>query len=169
MRTALDRLYRGTEVLAAICLALVAVMILSQVVGRQLALQIPSADEMAGYFMAASGFLALGPALRRGVHIRVGLIVERLSGRPRRVMELVCLGLGLFLAGFMAWYWARMSWESFDIGEMSQGLLAIPLWLPQAAMGVGLVVLVIALLDDLAAILSGRETSYNSAGPAAEG
>lgn len=169
MRKPLDILYRCAEALGAICLAMVGVMILSQIVGRQLQVQIPSADEIAGYFMAASGFLLLGPALRRGVHIRVGLLVERLHGQPRRLMEIVCLGAGLFLAGFLAWYWLGMTWDSYDLGEHSQGLLAIPLWLPQAFMGLGLLVLVIALADDLLRVLTGREASYNTAGPASEG
>jgi TRAP-type C4-dicarboxylate transport system permease small subunit len=169
MRKALNTLYRGTEALGAICLAMVGVMILSQIVGRQLGRQIPSADEMAGYFMAASGFLILGPALRNGVHIRVGLIIERVSGGPRRFMEILCLAIGLFFSGFLAWYWARLTWDSYDLGEMSQGLLAIPLWLPQGAMGFGLLVMVIAMTDELVRVIKGHEATYNTAGPAAEG
>lgn len=169
MRKYLNILYRTAEALGAVCLAMVGVMILSQIVGRQFDAQIPSADEMAGYFMAASGFLLLGPSLRNGVHIRVGIIIERLHGAPRRIMEIVCLTTGLFLTGYLAWYWICLTWDSYDLGEMSQGLLAIPLWLPQSAMGLGLVVLTVALIDDLVRVFAGEEASYNIAGPAAEG
>jgi TRAP-type C4-dicarboxylate transport system permease small subunit len=169
MRKHLNILYRTAEALGAVCLAMVGVMILSQIVGRQFDAQIPSADEMAGYFMAASGFLLLGPGLRNGVHIRVGIIVERLHGKSRRLSEILCLGVGLFLNGFLTWYWIGLTWDSYDLGEMSQGLLAIPLWLPQSVMGLGLVVLTIALIDDLVRVFAGEEASYNIAGPAAEG
>lgn len=169
MRKTLDKIYHGAEILGAVSLAMVGVMILSQIVGRQFERQIPSADEMAGYFMAASGFLLLGPALRNGVHIRVGLVIERLSGTPRRLFEILSLSIGLFLAAFLGWFWARLTWDSWDLGEMSQGLLAIPLWLPQGVMGLGLLVLVLALVDELVRVLMGHEASYNLAGPAAEG
>ncbi|MBI1209195.1 MAG: TRAP transporter small permease subunit [Azospirillum sp.] len=169
MRTTLTAVYRMTEALGALCLALVGVMTLSQVIGRLFDFQVASADEMAGYFMAASGFLLLGPSLNNGVHIRVGILVERLHGGPRRLLEIVCLGAALFFVGYLAWYWAVVAWDSFDLGEMSQGLLAIPLWIPQATMEFGLIVLTIALIDNLAAVLAGGEAAYNTAGPATEG
>ncbi|NUB24536.1 TRAP transporter small permease, partial [Azospirillum brasilense] len=68
-----------------------------------------------------------------------------------------------------AWYWLRMTYDSYDFGDLGQGVLPIPLWIPQAAMGVGLVILVIAFLDDLLAVIQGREASYQSAGMQSEG
>lgn len=168
-RMALNALYRATEALGAVCLALVGVMILSQIIGRNLGILIPSADEIAGYFMAASAFLLLGPNLRQGVHVRVGLLIERLTGQPRRWLEIICLLMAVALSLFLAWNWAELVWDSFDLDEKSQGLLPIPLWLPQAAMGLGLAVLVIVLLDELVTMLMGRQPSYTLASVATEG
>jgi uncharacterized membrane protein (DUF441 family) len=46
---------------------------------------------------------------------------------------------------------------------VSQGLTPIALWIPQTGMALGLVVMTIALLDDLVAILRGADTSYQRA------
>ena len=43
---------------------------------------------------------------------------------------------------------------------MSKGLLAIPLWVPQSAMGLGLLILTIALVDEFIGILRGQTPSY---------
>ncbi|PWC76774.1 TRAP transporter small permease [Azospirillum sp. TSH64] len=169
MRTALSILYRAAEILGAVLLAAIAVLIVTQVASRLFDRMVPGADELAGYCMAASFFLMLGPALRRGAHIRVGVLVERLHGTARRIFELLCLGFATALSGYFAWYWVRMTYESYDFGDLSQGVLPVPLWMPQALMAVGLVVLVIALIDDLLAVLQGREASYQHAGMQSEG
>ena len=169
MRTALSFLYRAAEILGAVFLVLIGVLILSQVFARLAGRMVPGADELAGYCMAASFFLMLGPALRRGAHIRVGVLVDRLHGGVRRAFELVCLGFPSALSLYFAVYWLRMTYDSYDFGDLSQGVLPIPLWIPQSAMAVGLIVLVVALLDDLLAVLTGREASYQRAGLQSEG
>lgn len=169
MRAALSVLYRAAEVLGAVFLVLIGVLIVSQVFARMVGRMVPGADELAGYCMAASFFLMLGPALRRGAHIRVGVLVERLRGGARRAMELACLLFATALSGYFAWFWLRMTYDSYDFGDLGQGVLPIPLWIPQAAMAVGLVILVVALLDDLLAVLRGRPASYETAGMQSEG
>ncbi|HYF89269.1 TRAP transporter small permease [Azospirillum sp.] len=169
MRTALFILYRTAEILGAVALAAIAVLIITQVGSRLVGRMVPGADELAGYCMAASFFLMLGPALRRGSHIRVGVLVERLHGAPRRAFELACLTFGTALSAYFAWYWLRMTYDSYDFGDLSQGVLPIPLWIPQALMAAGLVVLVIALLDDLVTVLRGGDASYQHAGMQSEG
>jgi TRAP-type C4-dicarboxylate transport system permease small subunit len=169
MRTALSCLYRAAEILGAVFLVLIGILIVSQVFARLLGRVVPGADELAGYCMAASFFLMLGPALRRGAHIRVGVLVERLKGAARRAMELACLVFATALSGYFAFYWLRMTWDSYDFGDLGQGVLPIPLWIPQAAMAVGLVILVVALLDDLLAVLQGRPASYENTDLQSEG
>ncbi|MDZ7810156.1 MAG: TRAP transporter small permease subunit [Arhodomonas sp.] len=55
---------------AALCLAAIAVLILAQTVGRVLGFSVPSANELAGFCVAASTFLALAHTLNHGGHIR---------------------------------------------------------------------------------------------------
>lgn len=169
MRTALSVLYRVAEWLGAVFLVLIGVLVVVQVAARLLGRAVPGADELAGYAMAASFFLMLGPALRHGAHIRVGVLLDRLHGAPRRALELGCLAFAAALTGYFAWFWLRMTWDSYDFGDLGQGVLPIPLWIPQAAMAVGLMVLVVALVDDLLAVWRGRPASYQAAGLPGEG
>lgn len=169
MRPALSALYRTAEFLGAVLFALIALPILAQVFARPFGIAIPAADEFAGYAMAGSFALMLGPGLRHGAHIRVGIVIDRLRRGSRRIMELVCLSFAAALTGYFALHWCRMTWQSYEFGDLSQGVLPIPLWIPQTVMAAGLIVLAIAFLDDLIAVAGGRQATYETADAPSEG
>ncbi len=149
MRRALDRLYDGCAVLAACFMVGLLVAVLLSILGRQLHFNIPGIDAYAGYLMAGAGFLALAHTLKRGEHIRVTLLVGRLSGRAQRAMELWALFAASLLALLAAFYSVRLAWQSWQFHDISTGNDATPLWIPQLTMALGTVVLAIAFVDEL--------------------
>ncbi|MBE0620035.1 MAG: TRAP transporter small permease [Burkholderiales bacterium] len=160
MRTFLERLYTGSGVLAGIFLILIAALSLTQISGRLLGFDAYSFDDFAGFCMAASSFLGLAHTYRRNEQIRVTILVDRLGGGKRRVLEALCLAASIFLIGFFAWYAADMVITSYQINDVSQGLVAVPLWVPQSGMALGLAIMTLALLDDLVIVLRRGTPSY---------
>jgi TRAP-type C4-dicarboxylate transport system permease small subunit len=160
MRAALDGLYRLSGGLAAFCVAAIAGLVAVQVTGRLLGVLVPGADDLAGYALMAASFLALGPTLRAGVHIRVTLLLRQAPAATRRRLELWCLGLGTVLSGYLGWHVLDMAWDAWRYGERSTGNLGVPLWLPQGVMAFGILVLTVALLDDLVRVVRGGQPSY---------
>lgn len=156
----LDWLYRGCGVLAAVGLIAIAVLILAQIIGRLFGFIIPSADDFAGYCMGASTFLAMAYTLRAGGHIRVTMVISHLPKTIAHIMEIFCTGLGTILTGYFAWFMILMVKESYDFKEVSQGHLAIPLWIPQTTLAIGLVVLCLAFLEEFWHALKGNPPSY---------
>jgi TRAP-type C4-dicarboxylate transport system permease small subunit len=124
-------------------------MVVLGIASRLLNWFIAGTDAYAGYFMAGAGFLALAHTLKRGEHIRVTLILERLRGRGRRALELFALAAATLLAIAFAWYSARLAWQSYDFNDISTANDATPLWLPQLTMAFGAIVLAIAFVDEL--------------------
>jgi len=179
MRAFLQRLYLGCGVLAGASLILLCGFVIYSVLpGVGLWLQdlfcgktgfmggaacfgnvfnyVPqSADDFAGYAMLASSFLALAHTFGRGEHVRVTILIQRLHGRARRWAELWCLTAGTMLSGFLAWYCVKLMLDSRAFGDMSTGLIAIPLWIPQIFMAVGACVLFIAMLEQLIVVAAG--------------
>jgi hypothetical protein len=51
----------------------------------------------------------------------------------------------------------RLVLQSHEFEEISQGVDATPLWIPQLTMAIGSVVLLVALVDDLVMRTLGRE------------
>jgi len=163
MRRLLDALYDGAAVLAALCLLGLLAMVLLSILGRQWGFHVRGTDAYAGYLAAAAGFLALAHTLKRGEHIRVTLLLTRLGPRARRALQRISLALGSALGLLLAWYSARLAWQSHAFNDISTGNDATPLWIPQLAMALGTALFALALLDELVLELRNRPT------PAADG
>ncbi|HMT83720.1 MAG TPA: TRAP transporter small permease [Ottowia sp.] len=148
MRRFLDFLYDGAAWLAALAMIGVLLMVLTSILGRLLDFHLPGTDAYAGYSMAAAGFLALAHTLRKNEHIRVTLLIGRLTGGARRGLELWALTAAVLLAGLFAWFSLRLVWQSHQFNDMSTGNDATPLWIPQIAMAVGTVLLFVAFVDE---------------------
>lgn len=160
MRKLLDGLYTGSGVLAGVFLIFIAALSFAQICGRVLGFDAYSFDDFAGFCMAASSFLGMAHTYRRNEHIRVSMLVDHLTGGKRLVLETLCLAASTFLVGFFAWYATDMVLTSYRINDVSQGLVAVPLWLPQSGMALGLAIMTIALLDDLVVVLARGTPSY---------
>lgn len=160
MRTFLDRLYRLSGYLSGLCILLITLLILAQIVGRLLGFIVPSVEDFSGYCLAAATFFGLAYTLHEGGHIRVTLVIRRLSPGLRRWQEGAILLLAIALAIFMTWYAFYMVWESYVFEEVSYGYIPVPIWIPQLPVGLGLLLLTIALLDDFVCLIRHRQTSY---------
>ena len=156
MRKLLDALYLSAAALAALFMVGLLVMVLLSIVSRQLQFHVPGTDAYAGYFMAASGFLALAHTLKRGEHIRVTLVINALKGRWKRGLEVWALGAATLLALLFAFYSVRLSWQSYSFHDISTSSDATPLWIPQLTMALGTVVLAIAFIDELILEIRGQ-------------
>lgn len=156
----MDRLFAACGGLAALFLMGICVLVLAQVAGRLVGVAVPSADEFAGYCLSASSFLALGYALRQNHHIRVTLIIDRLPPAKRRAVEWLCVAGGFALSLYIAVSTAEMLYFSVILGDLTQGLVPIPLWLPQSGMMIGVSVLTLAFLTDLVRMVRGLDPSY---------
>jgi TRAP-type C4-dicarboxylate transport system permease small subunit len=156
LRRSLDALYLAAGWLAALGMVGTLAMVVVGIAGRLLHFHVPGTDAYAGYCMAAAGFLALAHTLKRGEHIRVTLIIEHLSARPRQVLERVALGVATLLAALFAFYGVRLAFQSWQFNDISTANDATPLWLPQLAMAAGTLTLFVAVADELVAELRGR-------------
>lgn len=156
MRKLLDALYDGAAWLAAFFMLALLIAVLLSVVGREFNFHVKGTDAYAGYFMAAAGFLALAHTFKRGEHIRVTLLLSALSPRWRRALELWALACSSVLAGVLAFYAARLAWQSHAFNDISTGNDATPLWLPQIGMAVGTLILFIAFVDEFVLELTGK-------------
>jgi TRAP-type C4-dicarboxylate transport system permease small subunit len=164
MRKFLDALYDSTAWLAALCMVGLLAMVLLGIVSRLAHFHVPGTDAYAGYLMAAAGFLALAHTLKRGEHIRVTLLLSALGVRARRGLEMWSLGAAVALAALSAYYSCKLSWQSHAFNDISTSNDATPLWIPQLAMALGNVVLLVAFIDEFVLELRGLRPAASEAG-----
>ena len=148
VRRVLDALYLGCGMIAAVFLILILTIIVAQMVARWTGNVFPGSTDYAGYCMASASFFAMAYALNRGAHIRVNLLLSKM-GRFRRWGELWCFAIGSALACYFAYYAIKAVYWSHKLNDISQGLDATPIWIPQIAMAFGASLLAIALIDNL--------------------
>src|SRR3954451_15493038 len=163
MRRLLDRLYAAAAVLAAVCLASIAAVMLLQAGMRELNLPFPGADDIVSWLCAASAFFALGHTFRRGELVRVSLVLARLAPGARRHAESACLIGAAVVAGYTAWAIAKFVYESWQFKELAQGLIQIPIWMPQMSLVIGCAIFLVAVADELITHLRGAKPAYQRA------
>ncbi len=163
LRRSLDCLYAASGALAAVCLAAIAVLMLAQAGGREFGLLIRGADDITSWLCAASAFFALGHTFRKGELVRVGLFIDMLEPRARRVGEVACLAIAATFVAYMAYAVLKFVYESWKFDEVAQGLISIPIWIPQLSFVLGILIFLVAVLDELVAVLQGRKPAYQLA------
>ena len=161
IRRFLDGLYLACGVVAAIFLIAILILITLQMIARWTGEIFPGSTDYAGYCMAASTFFAFAYALNNGSHIRVNLLLG-VMGEHRRWGETWCFGVGTILAAYWCYSSIKSVYWSFILKDVSQGLDATPVWIPQLSMAIGSLVFAIALADNLVRVVAtGRHDAYS--------
>ena len=167
MRRFLDRFYLACGAIGATFLFAIMAVVITQVAfnvvdfvssrltGRAIGLLVPSYASFAGYFLATSTFFALAYAFNAGAHIRVTLVLNQMPSRMRYGAEVWSAAIAAGLSAYFAWYAISLMRESLRFGDVSSGLVPIPLWMPQLAMAAGAAALTIATVDRAVRALRG--------------
>jgi TRAP-type C4-dicarboxylate transport system permease small subunit len=165
MRIFLDRLYLFAGYAAGAFLVLIFGIMMFMSLGRQVGLNIPAGDDIASWCMAAMAFLGLAHTFRRGEIIRVGVLIEQVTGRKRWALEIFALGISTAFTLYFTWYAVAMTYDSWRFHDMAQGVLSVPLCFPQLGVSGGLLILAIALIDEMIHVLKGNKPSYEKEPP----
>lgn len=136
---------------------------LAQALGREVGVLVRGADDIVSWLCAAAAFFALGHTFRHGELVRVGLWLDMLGPRARRGMELFSLTVAAVFVGFMLWSATRFVYESWAFNEVAQGLIRLPIWIPQMSLVLGVLIFFVAILDELFSVLGRKTPSYQLA------
>lgn len=177
MRRFLDFLYRLAGYLSALQLAIIMVMVVLQVCGRildkallalgldSLGLQVPGLAELAGFLLLGATFTGLAYTFSVGGHIRVDLVHRMLPAGLRRGLDILVSAVALLVILYAIWYSSRLAYDSYDFGDVSIGMVPVPLWIPQSVMVVGLLWLALAIADTLTGLVTGRISHVRDEAP----
>lgn len=165
LRKSLDGLYLLAGWLAGLFLIAILVLMMALSIGREIGINVKSGDDLTAWCMASMAFLGLAHTFKSGEMIRVGLLTDKLTGKAKYVAELFSLVMATVIIGYFAWQVVLMTYTSYVIDDMSTGVLVIPLWIPQTGFAAGLVILFIAVVDELVHVLAGNKPRYEREPP----
>lgn len=153
---AIDRICDfGAWVAAAACLAL-AFMLIAEVALTSLAgWSQPWAVEYSAYLCAIALFGGSGFALRKGAHIRVGVVLGFVPARVRRALDFACTAAALAVAGILCGALVDLALRSHQLNSVSYYAMQTPLWVPQGLLAASVAILALALAARLARLAAG--------------
>lgn len=160
LRRGLDATYVATGYVAAVCILLIMVLMVAQSILREMHVRTGAVNDVVSWLCAAAAFFAMAHAFKHGDFVRVTLIFEKVGPAMQRRMEIGALCIAAVSVGYLA-YWAnRFTYDSYVFNDMAQGLLPIPMWIPQSTFAIGAILLFVAVIDELVIVLRGGRPSY---------
>lgn len=163
MRRALDKVYHAAGAIGACFIGLVCVLMIGQSVLREFGVRTGAVNDVVAWCCAAGSFFAMAHAFKHGDFVRVTLLLESVSPRARRALELTSLVIGTVSVAYLAWWACRFTYESWAFNDLAQGLLPIPLWIPQSSFALGSILLLIAVVDELIIVVRGGRPTFVTA------
>jgi TRAP-type C4-dicarboxylate transport system permease small subunit len=160
LRRGLDALYWAAAVLGASCVALICLLMVGQSLGRELGVNTGATNDIVSWLCAAGAFFTMAHAFKHGDFVRVTLVLEKVSAPTRRVMELVSLFIALVAVAYLAWWACRFTYQSYEFNELAQGLLPLPIWIPQMSFALGSLLLLVAVLDEFVIVARGGVPTF---------
>jgi len=158
---AIDMLGRLDGWLGAACLVALTCLMLGEVLVRALSdifpwvpADIPIAWEYSSYLMAAAFTFGAAMTLRAGGHIRVSLLLANATPSLRRLLDIASAAVALVFMAFLAYAMVKFTYASFAKGQTSIQS-ETPVWIPQAAVTFGMVLLALQFLARLIQALLG--------------
>lgn len=147
--------------LAVLCMVAMTLLVLAEIVLAGVSRIIPSVPstthigwEYSGYLMGACFLLGAGMTFRAGLQIRVEALLRAGKGRFSRVLETIASLAGAAVAVFVAMALVQFALRTWGYGEVSQDSLT-PLWIPQAVLALGAVIMALQMLVRVLACLTG--------------
>ena len=131
---------------SAFCMVGMVVLILAEVVLRGVFNSTTEhSDELVGYLLVGLSFLSLALCQSRGAFHRVEMVQMRLGPRGQAISALVFDLLSFGYIALTGWYFLLFVMSSYRREAMASTALGTPLWIPETAMIVGAVMLLIVL------------------------
>ena len=108
---------------------------------------IPGIIELSGSMLAVAFFLTLASV--GSLHVRVDILVDRLSERKRRVCHQISLLVALFVFAIFAWRLWGLAIDSIIMLERAVGFLRYPVWPAKLVAAIGMTLATTQCLLDL--------------------
>ncbi|MGO4761881.1 TRAP transporter small permease subunit [Cupriavidus sp. 2KB_3] len=159
----LDRWLDFCAVLGALCILAVCIVMIAMSISRETTITLKGGDDIVAWLCAASAFLVLGQTFQHGGIVRVEMLLEAAGPRRRWMLELLSLSICLLFAGYASWALGTFAWQSWDIGDVSQGQIVIPLWIPQSFAVIGAVGFLLAVADEWLRVVRRQKPRYQLA------
>lgn len=104
------------------------------------------ADEYSGYLYLALVCFGFGYTFLRDGHIRITFLTAKISSKSSSLVDIFAGVVTLALLGFIFYRTILLVWDSYQTGVVSEGVSATPLFIPQLALPIGLLLFMVSVV-----------------------
>lgn len=122
---------------------------------------IVGAEQIASFLIMWSLFFAASHAISRNRHVRVDILRNLLTARPRWAFEIVIALCMLIFTVYLTYSGYLLILESRMLGEETIGLVTIPFWIPQLVTMFGGAFMTVRVLQRLYRLISTGTDEYD--------
>jgi TRAP-type C4-dicarboxylate transport system permease small subunit len=116
-----------------------------------LRIAVPGMIEIPSYTFLVALALSAALSMKLGGHIRVTLIIDKLSRKSKNVFDLICLIASFIFCAFICWACAVTALQWFQSNNISADL-GLPLSLLMALVVIGFLTLCLEIIVELASV-----------------
>ena len=151
--------------------AVLAIMVgtIISAISRWIRIPIIGIDELNGLLTGMAIYLGLATAQAAKANISVTFLVQKLSVRNARLVDLFMLAIAIALFSHVTWIYWDEAYRAFVEGDFLVGIVEWPVWPLAFTLAVGVAVLVIQLVIDFVARARESVTDTRSTQPLVEG
>ncbi len=154
--TSINRLSDAGAILSALIFTGMVLLILAEVILRNfLGSSTEVSGEYSGYALAAMIYLGMGFSFREDAHIRITFLRERLGAISAFALEVSCMVFAMILSGLSCVFIFELVLTSKTRNLTAYTPAETPLYIPQAIILVGMVLLTLQILGRLTALIVG--------------
>jgi TRAP-type C4-dicarboxylate transport system permease small subunit len=123
------RITAGFAIAGATLIGVLAILMVSDVVGRPFGFPVLGIVELAAQTVVISAFLTIPFVMRKGGHIRATVLVSKLPESVRRILEILAFLIGITVFVLLALTSLESFLEDFAAGSYEgEGALRVPTW-----------------------------------------
>ena len=150
-----DRLYLFLGYVCGLQLLLLGFFITYQAIARQLDwVHAPAGDVMSGYVLAMAATWAFAYTLRSDAHVRIDVLLPRMSPRIRAIADWVALAGVCFLSVITSWkLWDKVI-DDYQKGVVVNDYPWVPVFIPKIVVAIGFSLLVIASVQMMTSLVA---------------
>lgn len=128
---AIRRTNRIIALLVGLVLTGTVVLIISEIVLREVGISLGGAEEISGYVMAGVASWGMSFALTELAHVRIDLVRLRLRQRGKALLDLISIVALAAVATIVAFQCWPVLAKTIERGSRANTALETPLWIPQ--------------------------------------
>ena len=153
----LRQLIRLPSLLSGLLILISSIVIGMDIISRAKGGGVSWAGEVSVYFLVVMSFLGIGFALQSGKHVQVTFLLDKLSPEVNRVLAIVVKILIAIISLIVIYFGMQAVINSYTLDFRSPTMLAVPLFIPQAAIPIGAFFLLLEVIRELLADFSGSK------------